>query len=588
MKFIKKANKQISLKLKLFFCFLILFGLISFLLNIRYSGKAKNNFPNLHFSSKLSPPICNKSAGFYNKNITIELFTSEKNCEIYYTLDGSEPYLSSSRYSVPFSLSDATNNRNVLSAIPTSPRWKPPVGNLSKGIILRAIVVDKYNYKSEELIKSFFVFDDTNKRYSLPVISISLNEKDFFGFNKGIYVLGKRYTDKDNYIDKNIPLNLPWWEYPANYLLRGNDAEREAHIEFFENDGHLGFESNVGLRINGNATRGFAQKSLRVSFRKKYGNSNLIYDLFDENTNHTYHSFILRNSGNDWDKTMFRDAFMQSLMKNSFVDIQDYRASIVFINGEYWGIHNIRERFDEFYLSEKYNLNPDSVTILELGGDILSGDKSEKRAFLDLIEFVKNNDLSIDKNYKYIESKIDLKSFSDFVIANVYFCNSDWPNNNVKFWKYNSKVDSIGAKDGKWRWMLYDTDWGFGYNNLSKPESNLLEKAKSVGSVGVFFAGLIRNKQFVNFFLNRFKFHLNTSFNTKNVLVKINQFKNILKPEIQEHINRWRAIGSYTAWLENIEILNDFAIKRPQIQIQQLNDFFKLKEGSRIELEKIQ
>ena len=112
---------------------------------------------------------------------------------------------------------------------------------------------------------------------------------------------------------------------------------------------------------------------MRIGFDKKYGTGQLNYKLFTNDDITNFNSFLLRNSGNDWDKTMFRDAFMQALMKNTNVDIQDYRPSIVFINGEYWGIHNIRERFDEYYLANKYRLSPDSVTILELSGKLLRG-----------------------------------------------------------------------------------------------------------------------------------------------------------------------------------------------------------------------
>lgn len=585
MKAILYNKKQLSFTLKIFIFLIVFIALISFFFSLKFSGTLKDNFPKLHFSEKIAKPQCMPSAGFYSTSVTVKLVSDTPQARIYYTIDGSEPSLASTIYDQPFLLKNRSSNRNYLSAIPTSPRWKPPIGDVYKGTVLRAIAVDNKNGKSRELIRTFFV-NDTDKKYTFPVISITVNQKDLFGFNKGIYVLGNNYIDKDNYTRKNLPLDLPWWEYPANYLMRGMDAERDAHIEFFELNGKLGFESNVGLRINGNATRGFAQKSLRVCFREKYGKTKLVYDLFDNKKSAEYSSFILRNSGNDWNKTMFRDAFMQSLMKNSFIDIQDYRPSIVFINGEYWGIHNIRERFDEHYLSNKYHLSVDSITILELSGKLFQGKKEDEELFSELIDFVNKNDLSEDKNYEYVKSKIDIRSFTDFIIANVYFCNSDWPNNNVKFWRYDAKSDSLFAKDGRWRWMLYDTDWGFGYNALSTPESNLLDKATKVGSVGVLFSGLLRNELFLNEFLARFQHHLNTTFKSANVVSKIDEMQLILGPEIPEHINRWRAIDSYSSWLQNVNVLKNFAIQRPQFQANQLNDFFNLKGDKQIVLKK--
>lgn len=585
MKAILRTKKQLSFKLKIFISLIVFISLISFFISLKFSGTSKDDFPKLHFSEKIEKPECIPSAGFYNSSVSIKLISSRPNERIFYTIDGSEPSLASTVYDQPFSLENRSADRNYLSAIPTSPRWKPPIGDVYRGTVLRAIAVDDKNGKSRELVSTFFV-NDADKKYTLPVFSITVNHKDLFGFNKGIYVLGNNYIDKDNYTRKNLPLDLPWWEYPANYLMRGMDAERDAYIEFFEPNGKLGFESTVGLRINGNATRGFAQKSLRVCFREKYGKTKLVYDLFDNKKNTEHSSFILRNSGNDWNKTMFRDAFMQSLMKNSFIDIQDYRPSIVFINGEYWGIHNIRERFDEHYLSNKYHLDVDSITILELSGKLFQGKKEDEDLFSELIDFVKKNDLAIDKNYEFVKSKIDIRSFTDFMIANVYFCNSDWPNNNVKFWRYDSQADSLFTKDGRWRWMLYDTDWGFGYNALSTPGSDLLDKATKVGSVGVLFGGLIKNKTFVNEFLARFQYHLNSTFKSSDVVGKIDEMQNVLKPEIQEHIARWRAIDSYAAWLANVDVLRSFAIQRPQFQVNQLNVFFNLKGDKQITLEK--
>lgn len=588
MKQILKENKKLSFKLKTFITLAVIAVVVSFLFSLKYSGNSKNIYADLQISEKTSWPECSSAPGFYKEPLIINLRTKDPNAQIYYSLDGSEPSLASIKYSGPFTIENRTGERNHLSAIPTSPRWVPPVDNVYKGTVLRAIAVDKKNTKSKELVRTFFIDEKEGKRYSLPVISICVNEKDFFGYNKGIYVPGRSYTDKDNYIKKEIPLDLPWWEYPSNYLLRGSDAERPAHLEFLEPDNRLGFESNVGIRIHGNATRGFAQKSLRICLREKYGQAILNYNLFPSNPLKKFNSFILRNSGNDWNKTMFRDAFMQSLMKNARLDIQDYRPSIVFINGEYWGIHNIRERFDENYLANKYGLNKDSLTILELSGEIVHGEKSIKNQFAKLLDFVKENDISKEENYNYVKSKIDLESFSDFVIANVYFCNSDWPNNNVRFWRHNSDAiidyDSVFSKDGKWRWMLYDTDWGFGYNSLSDPGADLLTKATKIGSTGVLFSALLKNKEFAKFFLHRFQFHLDTTFYSPSVVKKIDQMQSVLEPVIQEHINRWRAIGSYNIWLSNVNVLRQFAMARPQFQADQLNTFFNLKGNQQIVL----
>jgi hypothetical protein len=164
----------------------------------------------------------------------------------------------------------------------------------------------------------------------------------------------------------------------------------------------------------------------------------------------------------------------------------------------------------------------------------------------------------------------------DVIIANVYFCNSDWPSNNVRFWKYKGTgIDSSGFQ-GKWRWMLYDTDWGLGYTGKQDYNLNLLEKASTTGSLGIIFKGLLQNESFFNAFIKRFKFHLDTTFDADNVIEKINRFEKILAPEMNDQINRWRNISSYTEWLSNMEDLRNFARKRPAIQQQQLDNFITI------------
>lgn len=574
MKTILKTKQKNSLPVRLAMVLVFLLACAAFVLSVKYAGKNKNDTSVLSFDQNISAPKSNTFGGFYPKATTVSL-QALGTYKIYYTLDGSEPSMSSEAYSEPLFIQDRTSELAVLSVIPTSPRWKPPVGDMFKGTVLRAICVnEKQQSKSKELIRTFFIKE---KKYTLPVIALTVNVSDFFGYKNGIYVMGKNYEDKRDYLRKNLPLNLNWWEYPSNYLKRGSNAERPAHIEFYESNGTLAFEDNVGVRINGNATRGFSQKSLRICFDQKYGTPELKYPLFPECKTQTFRNFVLRNSGNDWNKTMFRDAFMQSLME-PYLDVQAYRPSLVFINGEYWGIHNIRERSDEHYLAAKYAIPSDSLIILEFGGDVFYGKKQDNSEFKELLEYTRINDMTQAHNYQYIVNKIDVNSFMDFIISNVYFCNSDWPNNNVKFWRFRSAEsggDSLGARDGRWRWMLYDTDWGFGYTGANAIQLNLLEKAKRYGSVGALFSGLLKNKEFIESFRTRFQFHLKNTFEQEALIAKIDRFESVLAPEMQEHIDRWREIGSYNNWEKQVQELRVFARDRPDIQLKQLDDFLK-------------
>lgn len=585
MKAIQKPKQNNSFPLNAFLL-VIFIVLIAFVWSLKYAGRNKAAFPELTEDRQLPSPVCSDTATFHNTTFSIVLSISQP-YKIYYTTDGSQPSLKSELYEHPIVIRDRSNELNNLSMIPSSPRWKPPVGNVFKGTVIRAIAVTDDNRKGPECIHTFFVNGKKSPAYTLPVIALTVNAEDLFGYKNGIYVLGKNYDDKDDYIKKNRRLDLPWWEYPSNYLKRGDNAERPVHLEYIERGGKLGFSANAGIRINGNATRGYSQKSLRICFDQKYGLEQLNYLLFPGLPTPYFNAFILRNSGNDWDKTMFRDAFMQSLMAGSKLDIQAYQPAIVFINAEYWGLHNIRERFDEYYISNKYRMPTDSIVILELGGNLFFGKKNDEKEFQSLLDFIHKNDLTETANYNHIKEQIDIESFMDFIISNVYFCNNDWPNNNVKFWRYknNSTEKSVHEpRDGRWRWMLYDTDWGFGYTGDDAYQMNLLEKAKHTGSVGVLFSALLKNEVFCESFKQRFSTWLNTAFKTEQVLDRINAMQHVLEPEMHENINRWRKMESYENWLKNIEVMRNFAMKRPAVQIQQLNDFLHLQGDKKIVL----
>jgi hypothetical protein len=573
----KRAAKKSSGLLTGLIIVLFLFA-VSFILNMLISGE-KNDVDGLTTDVSLPAPKSSLRPGFYKEPVSIELGASGKDTKIYYTTDGSEPGLGSTRYETPIIITDRTGERNKLSEISTSPRWKRPMGNVFKGTVIRAVCISTDKRKSKEMISTYFI---RNSAYEIPVLAFSFNEQELFGYKKGIYMLGKRYDDKDNYVTDNVSLDLPWWEYPANYLIRGGASERKVNLEFFEKGGELAFDQQVGLRINGNATRGYAQKSLRVICREEYGQKEIAYDIFGSGGNTSFTSFILRNSGNDWDKTMFRDALMQSLMKNTAVDVQAHRLGLVFMNAEYWGIHNIQERIDEHYLAKLHGKDPSFITLLELDAELVTGKKSEAKEFRKLLDFVKSNDLGVKSNYDHVCSEIDVENFQDFVIANVFFCNSDWPNNNVKYWHSLRTADGAADTASRWRWILYDTDWGFGYNSSSTPENDLLKKAASVGVVGTLFGNLIQNEDFKSKFLQRFQLHLNSRFRPEEVTARIDSLEQATAPYIAEHIARWRSIESVQQWERNVDILRDFATRRPAIQAEQLNRFFNLEGQSRI------
>jgi hypothetical protein len=580
VKYILKKKQKLSWPLILATVITPVLALLFLILDIRYSDDLNQASPLLQTDTSLSIPRCDQPSGFYTHLLPLKL-SAGPGLMIYYTLDGSMPDLNSQVYNDALLLSEEENHKDGLSFIPTSPRWRHPVGDVFQGYSLRAIAVNSENKKSRELIRTFFVDEKGGQRYTLPVMALTIDKDDFFGFKSGIYVMGKNYEDKRDYISKNLPLDLPWWEYPSNYMQRGKSSVRKAYVEFFESDKKPVFNDEVRVRVSGNATRSFSQKSLRIDFSDENG---LNCRIFPGYPVERYHSLILRNGGNDWNKTMMRDALMQSLMSGTRVDIQAYRPLIVFLNGEYWGLHTLRERLDENYLSNKYGIRKDSLVILEFSGTLVYGEKKDDNDFKDLLKYVKENDLGKEENYSYIQKKIDIESFMDCIISNVYFCNADWPNNNVRFWRYRLNADTVnnaGCRDGRWRWMIYDLDWGFGYTGKESVKRDMLDRAIKVGSIGILFRALLKNEEFIENFDLRFRNYLSTRFEKAHVIAQIDNFQNELKPEMPEHINRWRSVNSYEEWIAYVEELRVFASERPSIQLSQLQDFIKTHKAQR-------
>lgn len=545
---------------------LLVGALISFFL---YEPAKKPAIPFSGSSNLVTPPEFSVSPGMYDAGIFLQFKPLQSGSQVYYTLNASLPDFNSSIFKDPIIISDRSNEENTISLISTSPRWKPPLRRVPKATIVRAISVTGDSVASEPAEATYLI----NVKHKLPVVSLIINEKDFFDYKEGIYVMGKGHDDKDNYMRKNIKLDYPWWEHPANYKSRGANSERPVTIQL------IGFNevpltADAGVRISGNATRAFPQKSLRITFSKRYGDENIKTKLFEKDPINKYSSFILRNSGNDWDKTMLRDAFMQALLKDKTnIDLQESRPVIVYINGEYWGIHYLAERQDENYISSHYNIHPDSLTILENSGQLFSGSRVVTEKFQTFMKSINTGDPN--SNYEKINNEIDIENFTDYIISEIYFANTDWPSNNVRFWKKNDCFSDDRAASCKWRWMISDLDWGFGYTSDEAYNLNLFETIKNSNSaVAILFEALNKNTGYRKYFLERFRFHLKNTFEPERVL-KILEEKSVdIALEMETHISRWRYPSGYNIWLKNIDRVKQFARERHRVIQTQLKEIY--------------
>lgn len=436
----------------------------------------------------------------------------------------------------------------------------------------------------------------------LPKVYLTTDPDNLFDYHKGIYTPGVHF---DRWLKENPGGLLYYQNHDANYNMSGDDWEREGHVAFYEPDGTLGFSQNVGIRIHGGWTRSYEQKSLRLYARKEYDQANSIeYEIFPGLTKgnqggaplQEFKRLILRNSGNDNDSTLFRDGLLQSLVSHLSFDTQGYRPAILYINDEYWGIYNLRERYDDFYFNLKYDIDREDVVLLSNTAVIEEGTLEDRREFDALRRYMNNNDLTEEKYYQQVESQLDIDNFIQYYLSNIYFVNTDWPGNNNSYWRKRTEgfvPDAPYGHDGRWRFALYDTDFGFGLRNgLEDATHKTLEFAtQKRGPVWpnpdvstVMLRNLLENEIFRNKFINTFADNLNTSFEPQRVIAEINKLEKLLAKEMVDHIERWGKPASLKEWHDNVKVLKDFAPKRHAFMWQHLREFFDLGETVQVTL----
>ena len=574
-------------------------------------GSSNNSSP--AYNEVLDPPVFSHQAGFYTGTFTLTLSSGAPGVEIIYTLDGSVPdtanlsgrlfsyknqfpetpgdpfgpLLTESfrtwRYAQPLAIADRSTAPDRVARKSSTFDYQPsyfPQQPVFKGTVVRAQAIKPGALSSPVSTHTFFVTPAGRSRYSLPVVALSIPEDSLFDYQHGIYTAG---ADFDSWRTAN-PDEPATSVSRANWLRRGDAYEFPAHIELVEPDSPaVAFRQDIGLRVHGNVTRSYRMKSLRLYARSSYGSSTFAYPIFPDQPYDNYRRLILRNSGNDFGSTMFRDAAIQAMMAHLNVDTQAYRPAVVFINGEYWGIHNIRERYDQHYLQQVYGIDPDNIDLLESYGEVVEGDAAHYNAMLG---YIHANGLAGQAHFDYIRTQMDVANFADYQIAHIFARNTDWPGNNVMFWRL--KTDSYQPNapyghDGRWRWLLFDTDFGFGFDGgpAAYTHDTLAFATQPGGTVWpnpdwstFLLRELLANQEFRQHFVSRFADLLNTAFLPGRTVSIIAALRDNVEPEITEHIARWQVPASMGIWNQRVNVMANFAVQRPQYQRQHIRDKF--------------
>jgi hypothetical protein len=434
---------------------------------------------------------------------------------IYYTTDCTAPTIHSQVYTGPIRITSTT--------------------------VFRVLHVEEGKKPSKILDLTYLV----NEKDTLGTICIVTDPDNLWDYYNGIYVMGPGASTVSPY-------------HGANFWM---DWEKEATVSLFEAEGG-GFYSPCGLKIFGGYSRANAKKSLVCFFRGQYGASSLNYSLFGDAGLDTYEAFVLRAGGQDTFIGRIRDEMITSIAsKYVGLAVQKYKPVVVYLNGEYFGLHFIREKINEHYVAGNFNCDPDEVTLCVQEG-------MNSASFQELIRYVKKHDLTVKEHYDYVCQRIDIDNYIDYLCTQIWISNSDL--GNVKYFK-------IG--DGKWTWILYDTDFAFSNSNNTTLSELLKPMANSSYDIKCrrLASKLIENDEFRDKLLKRLAWHINEVWTTENINAQIDILYGQIKDDMVKDCKRWGM--KYSNWEDRILFLRGFAELRTPKVIKQVKSFFDLSDA---------
>lgn len=465
-------------------------------------------------------PFFSQKGGHFDSQQTVELTTLGGT--IHYTLDGRSPTVNDDIYSGPIEFDSDT--------------------------FIRARVIIENEIPGPVVTHSYF-FDASIPIRGLPYVSLVTDPDFFWDADIGLYVQDFK----------------PDWEHPVN-------------IEFFENDGNNQsvFNERAGVKINGQNSWELPQKMLGIYFDNQYGSGNLEYPLFDDRERSVFNDIILRAGGSDWSHTITADVLCQHLtQENAPIAHQGFRRSIVFINGEYMGIHNIRSRLNGDFIEENYAMANNTFDLIDNDGDVDEGSNDQWNTLNDLL----NEDLTVQSNYDLVAEFMDIENYADYWISEIWCSNGSWAHN-VKMWK------PLGT--GKWQFILQDLDRGFS----GSTDDELFEHSQPSAPDGTAYGDYTKhwlehmtaNEGFADYFIRRFNDHIYTTFHPRRVNQVIDEFVTPMIPEIPYHVERWTGttsdygdgIPTVEFWEDEIEGMRAFAETRHAFMMGNILSYFDL------------
>lgn len=471
-------------------------------------------------------PTVNRNSGNYPKGTNIVIRAAESEA-IYYSLNGTNPDLGT-EYSVPFVLNET--------------------------IHIKAIGSGDSLINSSPIERTYF----TDISHELPVVNLTVDSIELFDELVGIYVEGPDASETFPHSGAN------YWE----------NIEIHAFYEYFDEDMRLIESLDCDMKIHGGSgSRTKPMKSIQLQAKDSYEQSEFGQAYFKEKSIKSFKRLVLRNSGNDFCGSCIKDGTLHKyfMVSELNIDLLGFQPVVVYINGNYWGIHNMREKVGRYYLESNYGVNPDEINLLERAS--LNAITGTADNFIALKNYAIASNLETESHYNWVEEQLDINSFVDYFIVELYSNNRDWPNNNLKVWNAPSHP--------KWRYICYDLDAAFrylgtepeDYQSLAFILNNLSETNPHVALLDA----LLANKKFKNYFINRYADLLNTIFRPELIYYRYIMGRDVVMADMVQHYEKW--CGSMEQWHDRFNGLKGFIDSRVDVIRDELSEVFELPEA---------
>lgn len=526
---------------------------------------------NTAVNSQINEVVFSHPGGVYTEGFELTM-SAPDGYTIYYTINDTAPCVGMSNvYKGALHLKDTTEmawgTLTAQSGILMGGAYDPLAATFPGAAVIRAFAVRDSDGAVTPITTQTYLIGSLYAEWGVDIVSVSVVSDDFMGRN-GIY--NTLRTDSD-----------------------GGHSHIPAYVEFFSPEGdcvHMGWSE---IAMNGRGSLGMTQRSFRILLKSNvmniedvYENLNTLnYDLYGEYASVTpdgervtwYRHILLRNGGGDMSgspisRSHIGDAYIQRLDRILNVDVMAYTPVITFINGEFWGLFNARDRMDPKYFEGKYGVSEEDFALLEcpypltFGWNVdfttANGDPAEATYFMELVSYCTQNDMSVQENYDYIADRIDLDGLIDQYCAQIYLCCSDWPSNNIKVWR-NTNPDHP-TMDTKWHFTIVDTDHGVGLN------SNIHTDLWGVINDGPVLSRIVnhmmQNSAFRERFIMRYIWCMEIAFAPERMHAELNTLVDTIKPVMQLQLDRFRCTNgqrtSWDEWYSYIETIHDFADNR--------------------------